>query len=87
MASRTCLDARSRLGADLQRVIGFQSDRALDFFQDAVRLCGREIDFVEDRNNLEVVFQREVRVRHRLGFHSLRGVHHQQGPFAGCEAP
>ena len=43
----------------------------------------REVDFVEDRDDLVVVVEGEVDVGERLRLHALRGVHHQQRAFAG----
>ena len=56
----------------------------------AARLLGlraRQIDLVDDRNDLEVVLDRQVGVGQRLRFDALRGVHQQQRAFAGGERP
>ena len=46
----------------------------------------RQIDLVDDRNNGETLFVREMNVRHRLRFHALRRVHDQQRALARSEA-
>ena len=46
----------------------------------------RQIDLVDDRNNGETLFVREMNVRHRLRFHALRRIDDQQRAFARSEA-
>ena len=58
----------------------------LDLFANAVRLGRRQIDFVDHRNDFEIVVQRQVGIGQRLRLHALRGVHHQQRAFAGLQA-
>ena len=49
-----------------------------------VRLRAWQVDLVDDRNDLEVVLDGEVRVGERLRFDALRGVHQQQRAFAAA---
>ena len=46
----------------------------------------RQIDLVDDRNDLEIVIQRQIGVGQRLRFDALRRVDHQQRAFAGLQA-
>ena len=74
------------LGAGQDRIGGVQADHLLDLLADALRLGRREIDLVDDRNDFEIVVQRQVGVGERLRFHALRGIDHQQRAFAGLQA-
>ena len=46
----------------------------------------REVDFVDDRDDGQVLFHGQVDVGDGLGLDPLGGVHHQQGPLARAEA-
>jgi hypothetical protein len=63
-----------------------QADDGFDLLANALRLGRRQIDLVDDRNDFQVVVQRQVGVGERLRLHALRGVHHQQRAFAGLQA-
>ena len=58
----------------------------LDLLANALGLGRRQIDFVDYRNNFEIVVQRQISIGQRLRFHALRRVHHQQRAFAGLQA-
>ena len=45
-----------------------------------------QVDLVDDRDDFQIVVQRQVGVGERLRLHALRGVHHQQRAFAGLQA-
>ena len=62
-----------------------QTNNRLDFFANPIRIGTGEIDFVENRNDLEIVFKREIHVGQGLGFHALACIHHQQRPFTGLQ--
>ena len=47
----------------------------LDLFPRAFDVGGRQVDLVDDRDNLEVGLQREVDVGERLGLDPLGGIH------------
>ena len=78
--------ADALLGAHQQRARGVQADHGFDLLADALRLGGGQIDLVDDRNDLQVVVQRQVSIGQRLRLHALRRVHHQQRAFAGLQA-
>src|SRR5262249_39982715 len=61
---------RALLGAGQYRFRRVQPDYRLDLFADALGLRGRQIDFVDDRNDLQVVVQRKVGVGERLRLHT-----------------
>ncbi len=76
------MNADALLGAHQQRVAGIEADHFFDLFPNALRLGGRQIDLIDDRNNFEIVVQRKVSIGERLRFHALRRIHHQQRAFA-----
>ena len=80
------VDADALLGAAQDGVAGVEADDGFDLLADAFRFGGGEIDLVDDRDDFEIVVQREVGIGEGLGLHALGGVHHQQGAFAGLQA-
>jgi hypothetical protein len=76
----------SRAGAFLRagqnRGRRIEADDVLDLPLALVRLRAREIDLVDDRDDLEVVFDCEIGVGQRLRFDALRGVDEQKRAFA-----
>ncbi len=40
-----------------------------------------KINFIQDWDNLQVVFKGQPHVGKRLGLHALAGIYHQQRPF------
>ena len=76
------VDAGAFLGARENRVAGVEPDDILDLSHGLVGLRARQIDLVDDRNDLEIVFDREIGVRERLRLDSLRRVDDQQRAFA-----
>ena len=59
-----------------------EADDVLDLPLGFVGLRAGQIDLVDDRDDLEVVLDREVGVGQRLRFDPLRRVDDQQRPFA-----
>ena len=64
-----------------------EADDVLDLPLALVGLRARQIDLVDDRDDLEVVLDREVRVGQRLRLDALRRVDQQQRAFARRERP
>ena len=79
------LDVQTRLGGNFRRVLRGQTDDLLDLVLDALGIGGREVDFVDNGQDFQVVVQREVGVRERLRFDALACVHDQHRAFAGRE--
>ena len=67
-------------------VAGVEADDGFDLLADALRFGGRQVDLVDDRDDFQIVVQRQVGVGERLRFHALGSVHHQQRAFAGLQA-
>ena len=74
--------ALAGFGADQASVRGIESDGAFDHFLGALDVGARQVDLVDDRNDLKAVVDGEVGVGERLRFDSLGGVNNQQGAFA-----
>ena len=79
------LDALAGLGRDAQHAIGVVSDQVGDLRGGAVRVGLRQVDLVHDRDDLEVVLDRQVGVRQRLGLDPLRRVDDEQRALAGLQ--
>ena len=58
----------------------------LQLLDDDVGLRRRQVDLVEDRDDHEVLAQREMDVGQRLGLDPLGGVDHEDGALAGLQA-
>ena len=79
--------AGAHLGAGEQRVVAVEADDVRDLAARLFRLRARQVDLVDDRDDLEVVLDREVGVGQRLRLDALRRVDQQQRAFAGGERP
>ena len=81
------LDPGPFLGGREQDFVGVDPHEVGDLVTSALGLGGRQVDLVDDGDDLEAGVQGEEQVRDRLGFHSLRGVDDEEGSFAGLQAP
>jgi hypothetical protein len=77
--------AGALLRAREHRTARVEADDFLDLALCLFGLRPRQIDLVDDRDDLQVVLDREIGVGQRLRLDTLRRVHEQQGPFAGGE--
>ena len=62
-----------------------EPDDCLNFFSDAICISTRQIDLVENRNDLKIVFKGQVDICQGLSFNPLAGIHHQQGAFTSLQ--
>ena len=60
-----------------------EADDLLDLPQDALGVGSRQVDLVDDRDDGQVVLERQVEVGDGLRLDALRGVDHQQRALAG----
>ena len=67
--------------------VAVEADDLLDLAARLLGLRARQIDLVDDRDDLEVVLDREVGVGERLRLDALRRVDQQQRAFARGERP
>ncbi len=79
------MHALACLRADQGGIFRRYADDLFDFMNDFRRIGGRQIDLIDDRQDLQALLQRGVAVGDTLGFDALRGIDHQQGPLAGRE--
>ena len=79
-------DVEAGLGRDRDGVRGIEADHVLDLLLDAIDVGRRQVDLVEDGQDLEVVVERLVDVGERLRLDALAGVDDQDGALAGGEA-
>ena len=79
--------ARAFLGAGQDRGRGVEADDVLDLALALVRLRARQVDLVDDRDDVEVVVHGQIGVGERLRLDALRGIDEQQRAFAGGERP
>ena len=80
-------DAGAFLGAGEDGAGAVEADDVLDLPLALVGLRARQVDLVDDRDDLEVVLDRQVGVGERLRLDALRGVDQQQRALAGGERP
>ncbi len=78
-------DADALFGGAENGFGGIETDEGFDLFADALGVGGGEIDLIDNRDNLEVLIEGEIGIGEGLGFDSLGGIDHQEGPFAGLE--
>ena len=81
------VDAEAGLGRDHDGVLGVQADHVLDLLLDPVGFRRRQVDLVEDGDDLVVVVQRLIDVGERLRLDALAGVHHQDRALARRQRP
>ena len=71
------------LGGNFGRVHGRNADDVLDLLLDLGGTRCRQIDLVDDGQDLQPVVDGQIRVRQRLGLNALRGVDDQHRALAG----
>src|SRR6266849_5270732 len=77
--------AEATLRADQQRVLRGNREHGFDLFFCEIRLRRGQIDFIDHRQDRQVVPRGEKRIRNGLRFHALRCVNNQERAFAGRE--
>ena len=82
-ALQNILNADAELGGNAGRLHAGQADDILDLFGNGVRVGAGQVDLIQNRHDLQIVVQRQIAVRQRLGLHALAGVHDQHGALAG----
>ena len=76
------IDVQAGFRAHARRVGRIQPDNVLNFLPDFFRLCAGQVNFIDDRDDFEVMVERHIAVRQRLRLNALRRVYHQQRAFA-----
>ena len=80
-------NAETRLGTDLDRIVGVNADNVLDLGYHLVRIRRRQIDLVQNRENLEALVNCRNTIGDTLRLDTLRRIDDQQRPFAGGQRP
>ena len=75
-------DADAHLRAGIDRFLCRNGEDVFQLLVDRRNVGIRQIDLVDDRNDRQVLFVREMNVRHRLRFDALRRIDDQQRAFA-----
>ncbi len=76
------VDVDAELRGDAGRFVGRDADHVLDLFPHPLGLGARQVDLVDDGEDLEPRVHREVSIGERLRLDALRGVHHEHGALA-----
>ena len=79
------VDADAVFSAGQDALAALDDEQFFDFAHDAFGIGRRQVDLVDDRNDGEIVFQREMVVRERLRLDALRRIDNQQRAFARRE--
>ena len=79
------LDVDAVFRGDLRRVHRRDTDDILDLGFGALRVGGGQVDLIDDGQDFQIVFQREICVCKRLRLHTLRGVHDEHRALARGE--
>ncbi len=77
------LHVQAGLGTDRHGVGGVDADHGLDLGLGALDVGGGQVDLVDHRHHFQALFHGGVAVGHRLRFHALGRIDHQQRAFAG----
>ena len=80
------LNTVASFGTDAQNVFQLTPNEVDDLVRNLIRIGAGEVQFVQNRNDLQVVLNGQVEVADGLGLNALGSVHHQQGAFAGRNA-
>ena len=62
-----------------------EPDDRLNLRADAFWIRPRQIDLVEHRDDLQVVFQGQIHIGQGLGLHPLAGIHHEESSLTGLQ--
>ena len=81
------LHIEAGLGRDPGSIQRRNSDDIFDLMGNPLRIGSGKVDLVDDRHNLQVVFQCQIGIGKGLGFDALGGIHHQHRSFTGCQRP
>ena len=80
------LNAEADLGACFYGFIGGDRQNVFKLFLYRLDVRIRKVNFIDDRNNGQALFERQMDVGDRLRLNPLSGIHDQQGAFASREA-
>ena len=67
--------------------MGFDSDDVLNLSHHTFRLRTWQIDLIQYGKYVQIMIQRQIDIGQRLGFDSLRGIHHKNSAVTGRQTP
>ncbi len=70
-----------------QNFVGREPEDTLEFILAALGISRGQVDFVQDRHDLEIIFECLVAIGQRLGLNALTRVDEENGTFARRERP
>ena len=74
---------RACLGRGRDDFVVEQADELADFVRDPLGIGVGQVDLVDDRDDRQILLERQIDVGHRLRFDALGGIDDQQRAFAG----
>ncbi len=79
------VDADARLGTGNNCIAGIQADNLLNLLADAIRIRTGQVDFIENREHLEVFIDGKIDIGEGLSFDTLGRINDQQSTLTGRE--
>ena len=79
------LNTQTRFGRNQQRIISRQADNLLNLLFYGLRVSVGQVNLVDNRDNFQIIFQRQIHIGQRLRLNALGGIHHQQSTLAGSQ--
>ena len=77
------LDVQAGFRRNLRCVQSRDTDNILDLMGHTLRISGRQVDLIQDRNHFQIMFHSQIGVCQSLSLNTLRGINYQQGTLAG----
>ena len=81
-ALKNFFNVGAHLRGNFRRVLRRNADDILNFVLGALRVCTRQVNFVDDRQHLQIVLDCEIGVCERLCFDALCGIDNENSAFA-----
>ena len=80
------MDIQPCLCRNPRRIFRLNADDILNLMYDTVRLCTRQIDFIDDRHDIQIVVQRQINIGQCLCLNALCRIHDENRTVAGRKA-
>ena len=80
------LNTQARLGTAQHCVAGINADNVLDFLLHMLGVGAGQINFIDNRDNFQIVVQGQIHIGQGLGFNALGSVNYQQCALAGRQS-
>ena len=80
------LDAFAGFGGNVDGQLAVEANDLFDLLADAIRFRRRQVDFIQDRDDLMVRVDGEIGIGERLRLNALTGIDQEQRAFTGGQA-